>query len=125
MGYSIINHWHRLRSMDINRLNFKVFIWAARRGNCRFKNWCRRVLSQFQKCDITNHFLDIDISQFSKHYVKEKFKTKLRGEFIHKWRENLERNTGRNGMHGNKVRTYITFKTEYKTCHDILIMRRS
>ena len=54
------------------------------------------MLSQFQKCDIANHFLDIDISQFSKHYVKEKVKTKLRGEFIHKWRENLERNTGRN-----------------------------
>ena len=49
---SIIKHWHRLRSMDTNRLNFKVFIWAARRGNGRFKNWCGRVLSQFQKCDI-------------------------------------------------------------------------
>ena len=112
---SIINHWHRLRSMDTNRLNFKVFIWAARRGNGRFKNWCGRVLSQFQKCDIANHFLDIDISQFSKHYVKEKVKTKLRGEFIHKCWENLERNTGRNGMNGNKLRTYRTFKTEYKT----------
>ena len=79
---SIINHWHRLRSLDTTRLNFKVFIWAARRGNGRFKNWCGRVLSQFQKCDIANNFLEIDISQFTKHYVKEKVKTNLHGEFI-------------------------------------------
>ena len=92
-----------------------MFIWTTRRGNGRFKNWCGQVLSQFQKCDIANHFLDIDITQFSKHYVQEKVKTKLRGDFIHKWRENLARNTVRNGMHGNKLRTYRAFKTEYKT----------
>ena len=46
--------------------------------------------------------------------MKEKVKTKLRGEFIHKLRENLERNTGRNGMHRNKLGTYRTLKTEYK-----------
>ena len=46
---SVINLWYRLRSMDPARLNFRVFIWAARNGNGRFKNWCVRVLSQFQK----------------------------------------------------------------------------
>ena len=112
---SVINHWYRLRSMDPARLNFKVFIWAARNGNGRFKNWCVRVSSQFQKCVIANLFLDAGIHQFSKQYVKEKVKSRVNADLIHKWRESLERKTGRRGIDGNKLRTYRTFKTEYKT----------
>ena len=73
-----------------------------------------RVSSQFQKCDIANLFLHAGIDQFSKQYVKEKVKSRVNADFIHKWRESLERNMGRRGVNGNKLRTYRTLKTEYK-----------
>ena len=59
-------------------------------------------------------FLDTDISQINKEQVKESIKTKLNDEFLTKWRENLDRHTGRNGNDGNKLRTYRTSKNEYK-----------
>lgn len=61
--------------------------------------------------------------------VKESIKTKLNDEFLAKWRENLERHTGRNGNDRKKLRTYRTFKHEYKSeryiSNVVLRMRRS
>ena len=53
---SVINHWYRLRNMDENRINFKVFKWAAQNGNSRCKKWCFRVKQQFIQSDIPDLF---------------------------------------------------------------------
>ena len=34
----VINQWFRLRSMEVNRLNHRVFKWAYMQGNKRYKN---------------------------------------------------------------------------------------
>ena len=36
---SVTSHWHRLRSMEQSRLNFKVVKRSYRYGNNRCRNW--------------------------------------------------------------------------------------
>ena len=112
---SVVNYWYRVRSMGTGRINLKVFKWAARRGIGRCNNWCSRVKKHFQRSGMEGIFLDTDISQINKEQVKESIKTKLNDEFLTNWRENFDRHTGRNGNEGNKLRTYRTFKYEYKS----------
>ena len=112
---SVVNYWYRVRGMETSRINFKVIKWAARRGVGRCNNWCSRVKKHFQTSGIVDMFLDTDINQINKEQVKESIKSRLNDEFLAKWWENLDRHTGRNGNDGNKLRTYRTFKHEYKS----------
>ena len=43
--------------------------------------------NQFEKCNIANVFLDVDIEQVTKQQIKQKIKTKIRGVNI--WTEIL------------------------------------
>lgn len=112
---SVVNYWYRVRRMEASRINFKVFKWAVRRGIGRCNNWCARVKKHFQRCGIIDMFFDTDISQINIQQIKESIKSKLNDDYLVKWRENLDRHTGRNGNDGNKLRTYRIFKHEYKS----------
>ena len=109
----VINQWFRLRSMDANRLNFKVFKWSCLQGNNSCKNWCMRVKQQFRKCDIENSW-DADIRHINKRYIRQTVKDKVFNEYKEKWEQDLARNNGLRGVGGNKLRTYRLFKQDYK-----------
>ena len=110
----VINQWFRLRSMDANRLNFKVFKWSCLQGNNSCKNWCMRVKQQFRKCDIENSFWDADIRHINKRSIRQTVKDKVFNEYKEKWEQDLARNNGLRGVGGNKLRTYRLFKQDYK-----------
>ena len=112
---SVLNHWYRLRSMDENRINSRVFKWAAQKGNSRCKNWCFRLKQQFAHCNIQTLFYEENIHLVSKDFVKQKIKQKLSHEYIMSWHNELERNVSRSGNGGNKLRTYRSFKHTYET----------
>ena len=42
--HSVLNHWHRLRTMEESRANFKVFKLAVENGNKR----CKTLVFQFK-----------------------------------------------------------------------------
>ena len=49
---TVLNQWQRLKSMDINRINYKVFEWCERNGNQRCKNWNFQINTMLRDADI-------------------------------------------------------------------------
>ena len=45
----IINQWCKIRRMDQNRLNFKVYQRSSSTNNTRYKNWARNVKHMFDE----------------------------------------------------------------------------
>ena len=109
----VINQWFRLRSMEVNRLNHRVFKWAYMQGNKRYKNWCIRVKHQFSKSGSENYFWDVGVEHISKAFIKQQVKNTVFDDFKVKWRPYLERNNALRGTGGNKLRTYRLFKQSY------------
>ncbi|MEW8547636.1 MAG: reverse transcriptase family protein, partial [Candidatus Thiodiazotropha sp.] len=110
---SVINQWYRLRRMQSDRINAKVFQWAASQRGVRCKNWCFRLQKQFDKSGCDHLFIHTDIHQISKDQIKSKIQEALFADMLGKWQDDLSRDCSRQGTGGNKLRTYRTFKTTY------------
>ena len=93
----VINQWFRLRSMEVNRLNHRVFKWAYMQGNKRYKNWCIRVKHQFSESGFENYFWDVGVEHISKAFIKQQVKNTVFDDFKIKWRPYLERNNALRG----------------------------
>ena len=101
----VINQWFRLRSMDENRLNNKVFKWAYSQGSNRYKNWCKRVKQQIRKCDLENFFGMLIYPTTRKAFIKQNVKDSRFDVFKVKWRQNLSRGNALGGAGKTKLRT--------------------
>ena len=111
--HSITNQWHRTKRMNPNRMNYKLYQWGVYHGNNRHKNWAYRVKQMLEESGIGNLF-ETNVANISKRYVKEKVIGHIKTQEHDKWLNELSRVNARRGNGQNKLRTYRTFKTEYK-----------
>lgn len=107
-------------TMDVNRVNSKVFQFCFNQASSKCKNWQYRVCEIFKK-----HNLDV-YSTMNNNVCKKRMvddiKKKMFEQFHYNWNETINRDTARYGNGGNKLRTYKTFKNEFKTEHYVKII---
>jgi hypothetical protein len=67
---SVINHWFRLSTMSLDRINTNVFKWVAKHRTDRScNNWCNRVRTRFKIAGIEEHFA-MDTNIVCKSFVQ-------------------------------------------------------
>lgn len=107
---TVLNQRTRLKTMDINRINSRIFEWAERNANDRCKNWNFRINKILEEARIDFHS---DVT--SATAIKEQLAGYLQQNFVESWSNDVNRENARRGEGRNKLRTYKTFKTDYKT----------
>lgn len=55
MNVLVVNIWCRVKTMDPNRLNHKIFRWAEGQGSRQCRNWNFKVWSKLQDLNLENH----------------------------------------------------------------------
>ena len=106
----VIRLWCRLKTMDVNRLNYKVYKWADSMKT-RTKNWYFRFQKHLQSISCS-HFLNNDYS--TRHMITTCEKQYL-NVFIDNWKNELSRERARRGNGQNKLCTYRTYKSSFET----------
>ena len=106
----VIRLWCRLKTMDVNRLNYKVYKWADSMKT-RTKNWYFRFQKHLQSINCS-HFLNNDYS--TRHMITTCEKQYL-NVFTDNWKNELSRERARRGNGQNKLRTYRTYKSSFET----------
>ncbi|MEW8547938.1 MAG: reverse transcriptase family protein, partial [Candidatus Thiodiazotropha sp.] len=107
---SVINQWIRLKLMDTNRLNQKIFAWSERNANGRCKNWNQRVNTMLEEAGVI-----YQSDMIHPAALKSRLSEYLLDRFIVSWSEDVHRDNARQGAGKNKLRTYKTFKSVYST----------
>ena len=100
---SVANQWHRLKSMDCQRINSKIFTFCCDKSSSRCKNW------EFL---LKNHMLSINMLQtlelctsMSRKSFCDKVLQGTMGNFISVWRNSIQNDVGTSGRGRNKLRT--------------------
>ncbi|MEW8546023.1 MAG: reverse transcriptase family protein [Candidatus Thiodiazotropha sp.] len=104
---SVLNQWIRSKSMNSNRLNYRIFEWCEQHASQRCKNWNFRVNTMLRESGvllITNYRL---IKNRVKEFVFDKFKSD--------WLHDINRENARYGNGRNKLRTYRQYKQEFQS----------
>ena len=107
----VVNQWCRIRRMDPNKLNFKVYQWSVNNNNTRYKNWALRVKDMFHQVGLNYNFA-AERDTLSKGYIQETINTHLKAQFNDDWKNELEREHAQRGSGRNKFRTYRQLKSE-------------
>lgn len=105
--------WCRFNNMDNDRINKKVFMWAASKSGNSVKNWIYKV-KQFY----TKHSMDYIANSeedLSYRSVKNQITPVLTEMYASEWQSNLNRVEAIRGQGHNKLRTYRKFKDIIKT----------
>ena len=76
----------------------------------RCKNGCFGLQKQFDKFEWENSFIYTHVNELSQDQVKAKIQETLFTDLFRKWQDDLNRDCSRQGIGGNKLRTYRTFK---------------
>jgi hypothetical protein len=104
----VLRYWLRLRSLDENRLTYKIFRWSFRMGNlfnkwnyerCVKKLWIRLHCTEFNVTDVPTNPKQMICT----------FKQYLHQQDGIKWYNDLWNDKSK--TNGNKLRTYRLFKT--------------
>ena len=106
----VTNHWIRMRLMDENRINARVFRWAESKSGRGCKNWNFRVKQSFEEANIHVH---VDDRIGAGHHLKVRMFTHFFEKFKANWEYDINRDTGRSNNGGNKLRLYRNFKSVY------------
>ena len=101
--------YHRLIIMSDNRLNKSVFIWAGTSSGIRQKSWPGRVGKFLKELGIEKEIECCNSKQEMISLVRNNCICKC----VSDWHSTINRETGRRGVGGNKLRTYRQFKDEY------------
>ena len=99
---NMIRLWHRLTTMDSDRITQKIFLWdlnACKRGTWSYD--MKQVFSEINKIDIYNNRESFDLKAILKHAEAILMDAEKR-----KWNIELDKQP--------KLRTYKLFKTEFK-----------
>lgn len=117
---AVFRLWSRLSKMNNNRLNKRVFNWCYSSSSSKIKNWCYRVMSKFRDTNL-EQYCDIDV--FLSRNMIHCIETTLFDTYKINWCNQLNNDAYR------KLRTYKTFKTEFKVesflCKNMPIRYRS
>lgn len=108
----ITNQWCRIRCMDQDRLNFKVYQWSANNHNLRYKNWAHNVKHMYDQAGLDYVFL-ASSNDLSKKYIQDSVNSYIKSQSNNEWTRDLERVSARRGNGRNKLRTYRLFKSTY------------
>ena len=92
----VLRLWFRLKTMDINRLNYKVYKWAEAMKT-QTKNWYYRFQKHLRTINCS-HFLENDYG--TKHIITTCEKQYL-DIYIGKWKNEVNRENAKRG-HGQK-----------------------
>ena len=106
-------YWNRMVHMDTNRVNRRAFCRAENKSGMGCKNSNFVIKYKFRKLGLTR-YCDIGIT-FSRDKLISDVLEKLTLEFVAEWHDAINRETGRSGIGGNKLRTYRIFKSSYET----------
>ncbi len=109
--WSKVGHqWARLVNMEKQRLTYKVFRWSYNLAIRNVKNWTHRTMKKFGEININNNIRDkLDSKQLTVQ-IQEKVQKMTEKE----WKKELNQTTAKHGRGNNKLRSYRTFKYEYK-----------
>ena len=101
---NMIRLWHRLVSMDVERITHKVFIWDT--NSCKRGTWSYDIKQVF--ADITCNRLQLysNRQSFDLHAILRHAETVLMEAEKHKWNVDLDKQS--------KLRTYKLFKSDFK-----------
>ena len=108
----VVNQWCRIRRMNVNRLNYKVYQWSVNHNNSRHKNWAGYVKDMFTQVGFS-YLFEASSDTLSKRFIQDSINTHLKTQFNVDWKSDLERENARRGNGRNKLRTYRQFKSEY------------
>lgn len=107
----VLRQWCRLKNMDANRLNHRIYRWTVLNMN-RTKNWTYRLnkhLNEINRGYIWNEN-NINAKNVTLSCEQAYFSI-----YTDKWKAELNRERARRGNGQNKLRTYRTFKSTYET----------
>ena len=99
---NMIRLWHRLVSMDVERLTHKVFLWDT--NSCKRGAWSYDIKQVF--ADINRLQLYSNRQSFDLHAILRHAETVLMEAEKHKWNVDLDKQS--------KLRTYKLFKSDFK-----------
>jgi hypothetical protein len=112
---TVIGQWYRLKHMQSDRINAKVFKWASHCSETirRCKNWNYRVHSQIRDADMDM----LTIDEYSKREVISVVCENVRYDLLTTWFDDINRVEAAcgGGRGGNKLRTYKGFKLQFGT----------
>ena len=97
----------RMRSMDMIRVNNKVYIWAGQESGTNCKNWVFRFKQHMRKYDLNSDNISNSTVQELEKRMADAFKAE--------WKTKVEPDQGVRPNQRNKLRTYRLFKNEYCT----------
>ena len=108
----IASYWSRLSSMNDDRLNKRIAVWADGISSHRCKNWFFNVKHFLNDNNLLatqslNYPLSNDFVKFIEQSVFS--------IYINNWSDRINRVNGKNGKGGNKLRFYNLFKQSYET----------
>ena len=95
--------WHRLISMDVERITHKVFLWDT--NSCKRGTWSYDIKQVF--ADINRLQLYSNRQSFDLHTILRHAETVLMEAEKHKWNVDLDKQS--------KLRTYKLFKSDFKS----------
>ena len=107
--FTVLNQWLRLKSMDSNRLNRKIFDWAETNSNGRCQNLNYRVNKMLEEAG-----LQYQPGITNPAILKRNLSDYLSQKFLDTWSEDVNRESARYGSGRNKLRTYRLFKSDYE-----------
>jgi hypothetical protein len=110
---SVSQQWHRLCTMDTNRLNYKIFMECRNKSNSRCKNWQFMYNAHMSSLDLDDFLMNC--SNMSSKVFCSNVEEKTMNIYIASWKNSINNMSGpsRNGR--NKLRSYRVFKQDYET----------
>ena len=107
----VLRQWCRLKNMDNNRLNNKIYRWSESNMD-RTKNWTYRLKKHLNEINCAYIWNENNLNTRSVILTCEQAYLRL---YTDKWKAELNRERARRGNGQNKLRTYRTFKSTYET----------
>ena len=97
---SVTRQWFRLKNMETNRLNRKIFEWAERNGNGRCQNWNYRVNKTLAEAGIS-----YEPGVTNSRMLKATLSDYLFQNFVNSWTDDITRDNARQGTGRNNTPT--------------------
>ena len=107
---TVMSQWSRMKSMNDQRLNYKMFAWSEGNLGRSCKNWHYRLKSM-----LTEAGIEVQQAGINSRNTVTNIYTYIVNEHITKWIYDVSRENARQGPGKNKLRLYRCFKNDYKS----------
>ena len=107
---SVMNQWSRMKAMNDQRINFKIFVWSEQSLGRSCKNWHYRVNHM-----LTEAGIEVQQAGINPRNTVTNIHTYVVNQHVTKWINDVRRENARQGPGKNKLRLYRCFKNDYET----------